>query len=192
MGVPVPDQVGELAIAGSQLMSGYWNRPDDTAAKTTILDSEVYYKTGDICEVDSEGNYYFKGRRDNEVKIRGYRTNLEEVHKTLLHDGRVREAVVGVVRVKSADPVLGVALVLKSYDEGDLSSPKIISEIITALKQHLPGYMVPQYGMICDTFPKLASGKTDKRRTIELLNHGVDSCRSRFVRLDRGSLRPLA
>jgi amino acid adenylation domain-containing protein len=186
-GLPDPNlTTGELAIAGTQVMRGYWNRPAETAAR--ILDAERrYYKSGDLCEVDQQGQYYFRGRKDNEIKLRGYRVNLDEIRRALLHDDRLSQAVAGILNLKSGQASLGVAVVLRA--PGTLA---VLEDVVSSLSQRLPTYMLPEYGLICDSFPSLPSGKTDTRRTIELLADGVNAHASRWFKLDRGILEPLA
>ncbi len=184
-----PDPVlttGELAIAGVQVMRGYWNRPLETAARTVVA-GRRYYKSGDLCEVDQEGRYYFRGRKDNEVKLRGYRVNLDEIRRALLHDDRLNQALAGMLKLKNGEARLGVAVVLKVP-----ATLAVLEDVVNSLKKRLPVYMLPEYALICESFPTLPSGKTDSRRTIELLADGVNKHAARWFKLDQGSLEPLA
>ena len=140
-----------------------------------------------MCEVDEEGRYYFRGRKDNEVKLRGYRVNLDEVRRALLHDDRLSQAVVGILKLKSGQTSLGVAVVLRAP-----RTLAMLEEVVGSLSQRLPAYMLPEYGLICEGFPSLPSGKTDTRRTIELLADGVNTHAARWFKLDRGIPEPLA
>lgn len=186
-GQPSEVLTGELAVAGAQVMRGYWNRPAETAVRTVVRNGRAYYRTGDICEIDGEGRYYFRGRKDNEVKVRGYRVNLDEISQALLRDDRVSQALAGMLKLPTGDTALGVALVLKQPE-----SVAGIDDIVGALGRRLPAYMLPQHGLICDGFPKLPSGKTDARRTIELLSDGVNRYGSRWLRLAGSVVAPVA
>ncbi|MBR8839675.1 MAG: amino acid adenylation domain-containing protein [Stigonema ocellatum SAG 48.90 = DSM 106950] len=97
---PVPIGVpGELYIAGHGLARGYLNRPELT--KTQFLEEETeflpkvrLYKTGDLVRYREDGNIEFLGRLDDQVKVRGYRIELEEVEAVLSQHPAVLQAVV--------------------------------------------------------------------------------------------------
>jgi long-subunit acyl-CoA synthetase (AMP-forming) len=71
---------GEICITGPQVAAGYLNRPDETA-KVFI---ENMYKTGDLAEIDENGEFRFRGRRDNQIKISGYRIEPGEIEAKIL------------------------------------------------------------------------------------------------------------
>ena len=178
---------GELAVAGVQVMRGYWNRPAETAERIIMVEGRRYYRTGDLCEVDEEGRYYFRGRRDNEVKLRVYRVTLDEIRPTLMWDSRVSQAVAGIVKVKSGQASVGIGVVLKLP-----GTVAVLEDIVGGLKQRLPIYMLPEYGLVSQSFPRLPSGKTDARQVIELLTEGVNSHSARWFKLDQGRVLPVA
>jgi amino acid adenylation domain-containing protein len=96
---PVPvGATGELYIAGEGLVDGYYNRPELTAERFFIIDvmgkSVRLYRTGDLARYRPDGNLVFLGRADFQVKVRGYRIELEEIEAALLQHVNVREAVV--------------------------------------------------------------------------------------------------
>jgi myxalamid-type nonribosomal peptide synthetase MxaA len=96
---PVPvGAVGELYIAGEGLVSGYYNRPELTAERflvTSMMGIPVrLYRTGDLARYRPDGNLEFLGRVDFQVKVRGYRIELEEIEAALLQHQNVREVVV--------------------------------------------------------------------------------------------------
>ncbi len=100
-GLPAPIGVaGELCIGGAGVARGYRNRPELTAEKfVTITDgdaAERVYRTGDLVRLRSDGQLEFVGRRDHQVKLRGFRIELEEIEAVLAtHDG-LRQCVVAV------------------------------------------------------------------------------------------------
>ncbi len=80
-----PGEIGELYISGVQLARGYYQRPDLTAER--FIDNphsadplhQSLYRTGDLARVEADGNTHFVGRADNQVKLRGYRVELDEI-----------------------------------------------------------------------------------------------------------------
>jgi len=178
---------GELAVAGVQVMRGYYQHSAETTARILLHEGRRYYRTGDICEVDGVERYYFRGRIDNEVKFKGYRVNLDEISVALQRDIRVLQAVAGVVRLDSDQPVLCAALVLR--DRAGLSA---VQQILTALRDWLPAYMVPEYATVFDAFPQLASGKTDTKAAFDLVSRAAAGLRTTWARVRAGAIEPLA
>lgn len=77
-----PGQEGELYIGGVQVARGYLNNPDQTARAFVAAPGaagERLYRTGDICVTNPDGSLQFAGRADNQIKLRGYRVELEEI-----------------------------------------------------------------------------------------------------------------
>src|SRR5205814_6529073 len=94
----VPDGApGELWISGPTVMQGYWADPERTAASLRSLPGtagERAYRTGDLVRRRPDGELEFLGRRDHQVKTRGYRVELGEIETVLLAHPAVAEAVV--------------------------------------------------------------------------------------------------
>ena len=82
-GKPVPfnaEQAGELWVSGKQVMKGYWKAPEKSEiALVKGLDGNIYYKTGDLCRIDEEGDIIYCGRKDYQVKVQGFRIELSEI-----------------------------------------------------------------------------------------------------------------
>ena len=81
---PVPDGVmGELFLGGDQLAPGYWRDPERTAqafvSAPALTPAGPWYRTGDLAAVDVRGNLVYRGRTDDQIKIRGHRVELQEV-----------------------------------------------------------------------------------------------------------------
>ncbi len=98
---PVPQgNSGDLYLSGRSLAAGYLNRADLTANKflVTALDGETQairlYKTGDLARYRDDGQLEFLGRADNQIKIRGFRVELQEIETLLAQHPDVQEAVV--------------------------------------------------------------------------------------------------
>src|SRR3712207_8340594 len=71
------DTVGELCLAGDQLTPGYWQNQEKNLTSFFHHDGRRWYLTGDLCMADEEGDIYYIGRKDSQVKIQGYRIELD-------------------------------------------------------------------------------------------------------------------
>lgn len=164
-GRPLPDNVaGELAIAGVQLAQGYLNAPELTAERFPTLDGQRWYRTGDLAMRDSAGRFHCLGRIDNQIKVMGYRVELEEI------DAHLRAAsgadVVGTVGWPVSDGVARGIVGFVGTSEVDAGS------IIAALKERIPAYMLPARIVAVADMPFNASGKVDRRALAQLLEAG--------------------
>jgi long-chain acyl-CoA synthetase len=146
-------EVGEIVIRGHNVMKGYWNRPDATAA--AIVDG--WFHTGDLGKVDEDG-YFFIVDRKKEMIIRGgYNVYPREIEELLYQHPAVREAaVIGV-----ADDYFGeeVAAVV-SLRPG---TPATEDELVAFVKDKVAAYKYPRLLWIVDDLPKGPTGKILKR-----------------------------
>ncbi len=159
---PVPaGGAGELWVRGASVMQGYWGRPERTALALQTLDiapgiRDRAYRTGDLVRVRPDGNLEFLGRRDHQVKTRGYRVELGEIETRLSAHPAVAEAVVVAIPDDEVTNRLKAVIVLRPDAE------------VTAdqLKQHcaltLPRYMVPEAVVFRASLPRTSSGKVDR------------------------------
>jgi amino acid adenylation domain-containing protein len=105
-----PGIPGQLCIAGVCLARGYWNRPDLTSEKFIEVNllgkTERIYKTGDLAKWRTDGNLEFLGRIDQQVKLRGFRIELEEIETALAQHPNIKESVVILREDPDFDPRL--------------------------------------------------------------------------------------
>ena len=79
-GMPVAEgEQGELWVSGEQVMRGYWQDEDKSRQVFARFNGKEYYKTGDLCSVDSDGDIIYRGRKDYQVKVQGFRVELSEI-----------------------------------------------------------------------------------------------------------------
>ena len=88
------DEAGELYIAGAGVGRGYLNRPELTAQKFVVIDGSRLYRTGDWARLRADGRIEFAGRRDHQIKLRGFRVELGEIEAALSQHPGVRECAV--------------------------------------------------------------------------------------------------
>ena len=156
-----PGEQGELLLGGNQLCNGYWKRPDlneklffDNPFEETREPAPRLYHTGDIVILNADGSYDYIGRIDSQVKLRGYRIELEEITTCLEHHPRVRRAF---TRVEQ----LGKEQQLVTYVSTEDSNSDL-SDIQAYAKQHLPSYMMPVFWNYVDSFELNINGKIEK------------------------------
>ena len=160
---PMPIGVGgEIYLEGAQLAHGYWNRQDLTQEKFIphpFNTNERLYRTGDAGYWNEEGELYYGGRIDNQVKLRGYRIEPGEIEAVLQKLPGVRQAAVVAVGE-------GASLQLCGFYAADESLPAAF--ISTSLQAVLPSYMVPARLEQLDELPLTVNGKTDRKALAEL------------------------
>jgi acyl-coenzyme A synthetase/AMP-(fatty) acid ligase len=178
--------VGELLLGGDQLMRGYWGRPAEDAKAFIELAGERYYRTGDYAFVDAHGNYQYVGRRDDEIKLNGYRIHLNEVQRCVADEPRVEAAVAAVISDHRGERVLGTAIV---------TSAPVDQELAAAIQKHvgslLPGPMQPRRWAFFNAFPRLASGKIDREACFARLSRAIATADARFYKQTGDELQPL-
>lgn len=160
-----PGQVGELLVAGEQVSPGYWKNQDlnNEAFLTVVQEGKAYryYRTGDLVFMDEEGDVLFLGRNDEQVQVRGYRVELGEI-ESLARDwlGGINVMASGFEQDAGE---MKIFLVIESDDTDTL----LLRE---HLSKHLPPYMIPKKIVALKLFPRLVSGKTDRKALIDLLS----------------------
>lgn len=151
-------EVGELCIGGPALARGYANRPENTFDKFILNPknkNQRLYRTGDLALKDNNGDLHFIGRVDDQIKLRGFRIELNEIETVILgHDG-INQAIVSLNT--DDQPMLVAYLLLDKNKKFDLNAFK------SFLRARLPDYMIPATIEILDSFPLLASGKVNRK-----------------------------
>ena len=160
-GEPTPiGAPGVLHIGGLGLANGYLHRPDLTAAlfipdSFSGRPSARLYRTGDLARYLNSGAVQFLGRSDNQIKLRGYRIEPDEVAAVLATHPGVRDAIAAIKRDKVGQPLLAAYLLAETgaaYQTTDYAA---------FLGERLPEYMVPSAFLVLDAFPLLPNGKID-------------------------------
>jgi D-alanine--poly(phosphoribitol) ligase subunit 1 len=150
---------GELCFNGDQVINNYWHN-EAADAKSFMLHPETqqtFYKTGDICFLDDQGNYHFSNRKDFQVKINGYRLELAEVEHYARKDVNVNQAVV--VKKNDQEMVLFVETKDSAFNEEELTS---------SLKSFLPWYMIPGKIVALKQMPYNQNMKIDRAALLAL------------------------
>lgn len=168
-----PGQQGEIVIEGNTVARGYFGRPDLTAAAFDMpaIESEARsYHTGDLGFLDKDGTLYCLGRLDNQIKLNGYRIELEDIEENLCKTSAVRAAcVVPVMRDGSVSYLLAYVVpedAFRAQANSDERAERLkfsntVKEELNAL---MPAYMIPRKIAALDELPMTSNGKVDRKR----------------------------
>ena len=175
-GFPVPIGVpGELWISGSGLARGYLGRPAMTAERfipnpfatdTDWRSDTRIYRSGDLARYLPDGQLHFLGRKDHQIKLRGFRIELNEIEALLNRHARVSESI-AIVRADQSEDASLIAYYLESaveVDSGHEPERNQELELRTYLQQRLPAYMVPAQLMRLAAWPLTPNGKIDRKQ----------------------------
>lgn len=155
-------EIGELVIRAPTMMRGYWGRPDLNERAFLYRHRyaglpEVFHRTGDLVSEEEGGLFEFHGRKDRQVKSRGYRVELDEVEAVLLqHPSVVEAAVYPVATEDSSTEICASAIV-----SADVATDE--SALLSFMARSLPPYAIPLRLSIETTFPRTTTGKIDRR-----------------------------
>ena len=155
---------GELCLGGSQVAAGYLDNPGKTRQQFVRLpgSDQVWYRTGDLVRQDRQGCIYYIGRRDHQVKINGYRVELQEIDLAL-REAADTELAVAIPWPVEGGSAAGIVAVLWGTNGSQDAA------IIAACERRLPKYMVPSRVHRLKEVPLNANGKIDRGKIAELL-----------------------
>jgi amino acid adenylation domain-containing protein len=158
---PVPDGVtGEIYLGGDGLARGYLGRPEHTAERFVPHPFREggmrLYRTGDLGRRDADGNIEFLGRMDWQVKLRGFRIELQEIEAVLSEHRSVKQCIV----VAGDDEGRGKRLLAYVVGEAEVTALSLKGH----LRERLPEYMVPESITMLEEMPLTANGKIDRGR----------------------------
>lgn len=153
---------GELLIRSATMMQGYWGQPDLTRKaffqRIEIPGfAETFYRTGDLVRLDDKGLLHFLGRRDRQIKTRGYRVELDEVEAAVVAHPAVEEAAAFPTIDIAGETLIEVTIIRKTgvpmVDEPTLRNH---------LQKHLSSYAIPQRITFAESLPRTEAGKIDR------------------------------
>jgi long-chain acyl-CoA synthetase len=149
-----PGEVGEIAIRGHNVMTGYWNRPDATA---DAIDDDGWFYSGDIARVDDDGCYFIVDRKKELIIRGGYNVYPREIEEVLYEHRAIREAaVVGIPHADLGEEVAAAVALRPGMHATE-------SEIRDYVKANVAAYKYPRHVWFVDELPKGPTGKILKR-----------------------------
>lgn len=156
-----PGAIGELLVRTPTMMTGYWQRPnlDDLAFYQCEIahQTATFFRTGDLVQQDADGNYQFVGRKDRQIKTRGYRVELDEIEAALVAHPQVEEAAAYPVLYDPGNHQIEAAVIPKP--DATLAA----TDLLNFLSDRLPKYALPQQIELAPTFPRTGTGKINRR-----------------------------
>jgi len=163
MNICIEGQVGEIYIRTPYRTLGYYNNPELTALRFIKNPfgndhTDLIYKTGDLGRFLDNGNIEFVRRKDKQIKIRGYRVEIEEIENRILNYEGINSCIVRYIEDNS----------FKSKENGYLTAYLVANQEKTNednlkhyLKEYLPDYMMPAYMIFMENIPLTPNGKID-------------------------------
>ncbi len=146
-------KLGELIIRGPQVMSGYWNKPDETAS--ALRNGWLY--TGDLATMDEKGYFHIMDRKKDMIIMAGYNVYPREIDEVLLEHPKILEAVAVGIQDETRGESIKVFIVLKP--EATMTR----AEVTTWCRSKLASYKVPKAVEFRDSLPKTIVGKVLRR-----------------------------
>lgn len=156
---------GELCVSGNQVTPGYWKNDEQNEKSFFVKNiggqKRRFYRTGDLCYFDKDGDIMYSGRIDQQAKIQGFRVELGEVefHARQWLDGK--NAVC--VAFNNEQGLTEIAMFIESdkFDTG---------ELMEYMHSKMPSYMIPTRTIFMKPFPLNANDKIDRKKLKEAVN----------------------
>jgi len=156
---------GELCISGEHITNGYWeNEIKNKESFFSInLDGEIkrFYKTGDICYINDNGEYMYCGRIDHQVQIQGFRVELSELEHPVRKHFKISN--VAAIPYRNRLGSFGIQLFIGEEKIKE-------KQVKLFLKSCIPSYMLPDKIHVISEFPINNSGKIDRKKLYDKIN----------------------
>lgn len=169
-----PGEIGELLVGGASVMTGYLNRPELNekvfVTRTTGGRPDRFFRTGDLVSTPEAGPMCFYGRGDRQVKLRGFRIELDEIEAALANCAGVVAAAAWVEQGSD-----GFAEVRAAVSVDPASTAPASDELILQIRRHLNQAAVPARATVLSDLPRTVNGKVDYAALAELSRQTPDS-----------------
>ncbi|HEX4940142.1 MAG TPA: amino acid adenylation domain-containing protein, partial [Candidatus Kapabacteria bacterium] len=156
--------VGELCIGGDGVGPGYLHNPELTVqvfvANPQVTGQPLMYRTGDRVRYRKNGVVEYLGRRDHQIKLRGYRVEAGEIQNLLNQHANVKESLVDVLKSDAGTDQLVAWIVCRELPSDQAA---FTHELKQRAEQFLPRFMVPDAWLLLDVFPLTPNGKVDRK-----------------------------
>lgn len=153
------EKPGEICISGIQVAAGYWRARKEDEDRFVNKAGEVIYKTGDIGYKDSDGNIHYIGRKDDQIKLHGYRIETLEIETIMKKYPFVVDGVAAVDRENCMQQLVVFLIIRKGFEQ---------NKFIDFLKQYLPPYAVPSRVVYVPKLEYSFNGKADRNKMLKI------------------------
>jgi long-chain acyl-CoA synthetase len=160
-----PGEVGEIVMAGPQVVPGYWNKP----AEDSVTFTDGWIRTGDVGFADDAGWFYIVDRRKDIINAAGFKVWPREVEDVLYQHPAVQEAAV----VGAADGYRGETVIAFVVLRAGASAEP--ADLITYCRERMAAYKYPRSVRVVAELPKNASGKVLRRELRQQVASGTDT-----------------
>lgn len=157
------DEVGEMILAGPNVMHGYWKRPDSNEADFVELEGIRWFRTGDLVRMDEEGYFHFFDRKRDLIKYKGYSVFARQVEEVLYKHPQIKAAGVVGVPEPAVGQLIKAFVVLQGEARGKVSE----EDIIAFCRENLAHYKVPKIVEFRGELPRTDVGKVSRRELRE-------------------------
>lgn len=152
-------EIGEICVIGPGTLKGYWNHPEALAENCAVINGKIWFRSGDLGQMDGDGHFYIYDRKKDLIKYKGLRIHSREVEEVINMHPQIKEAgVIGVDDVKVGQ-IVTAFVVLEKDARGKLSE----ADIMAYCKEHLADYKVPKVITFLGELPKTDVGKVSRR-----------------------------
>lgn len=151
---------GEIVIVGPSVSKGYLDEPDRTEKVFYLINGQMAYRTGDAGYIE-DGLLFYKGRKDFQIKLHGYRIELEEIELHLATSQYVKVAVV--VPVYKDDRIEYLTAAIVPNEHKFEKEYQLTGAIKKELGDKLPAYMIPRKFVYYQELPMTPNGKMDRK-----------------------------
>ncbi|AVR99374.1 long-chain fatty acid--CoA ligase [Pseudoduganella armeniaca] len=148
-------EVGEIVVHGAQVMQGYWNNPEASAAAFVPIDGKRFLRTGDLGRVDAEGYFFMVDRLKRMINACGYKVWPAEVEALMYRHPAIREVCVVASHDERRGETVKAVVALKDGFAGTVSE----QDIVDWAHANMAAYKSPRLVEFCSALPKSATGK---------------------------------
>jgi fatty-acyl-CoA synthase len=164
-----PGESGEIVVHGPQVMQGYWNNPEATAAAFVEINGKRFLRTGDLARVDDDGYFFMTDRLKRMINASGYKVWPAEVEALMYRHPAIQEVcVIGARDARRGETVKALVVLRAGYAASE-------EEIAAWCHEHMAAYKAPRMVQFVAALPKSASGKVMWRELQEAENRRPDS-----------------
>lgn len=149
----IASEVGELLLKGKQVIHSYFNKEINSNHFFTDSNGEIWYRTGDLVKKDGEGDLYYLGRKDAQVKLNGFRIELHEIENCIIRNFNFMNTICFISENNNYSNLVSV---IQSDKELEISTIK------SKLSELLPTYMIPKFFVFLKEFPHNSNRKIDR------------------------------